>query len=58
MSSFQHDYVLSRKEQLNVYLANNCRPDGREFDHIKPIAISPGVWMYCTYTQKFKCTHI
>ena len=41
---FQHerDYVLSRKEQLGVYLSNNCRADGRELDQIKAIAISPG----------------
>lgn len=36
----EHDYVLSRFEQLGVYLSNNCRPDGREFLELQQIAIT------------------
>lgn len=38
----QRDYVLSRQEQLRVYLSNQCRPDGREFEALKPIVLSSG----------------
>lgn len=41
MSSIEHEYVLSGREQLEVFLSNECRPDGREFEQIRHVEISP-----------------
>jgi hypothetical protein len=35
-------FVLSGGERLRVFLANDCRPDARDFDTARPVTLSPG----------------